>query len=235
MIIRISKDKSNPYVIINKQFLQDKRLSWKAKGIMAYLLSLPDDWQIYEEELSDHSDDGIKALKSGIKELLDLGYMKRTKVRNKQGRYSGWQYDVHETAPTVPFSDVGFSDVRKWQPTNNESTNNNITEYNNDNDNGTLPCGKGSECNQDVVNAMMTYMIDFYPQRTKKKHPHLKTEQYRTVYANISAFVDEYSLDYDGIIENMLAFLNSKIRTDFNINHYATEGIMLNRLYETGM
>lgn len=235
MIIRISKDKSNPYVIINKQFLQDKRLSWKAKGIMAYLLSLPDDWQIYEEELSDHSDDGIKALKSGIKELLDLGYMQRTKTRNKQGRYSGWQYDVHETAPTIPFSDVGFSDVRKWQPTNNESTKNNNTEYNNDNDNGVLPSGKNSECNQDVVNAVKTYMTDLYKQKTKKKHPFLKPEQYKQVYSNINAFANEYCLDYDGIVELMLKNFNSKIETDWNINHFATEGIMLNRLYEIGM
>ena len=30
----------------------------------------------------------------------------------------------------------------------------------------------------------------------------------------------------------MVQFLNSKIKTDWNINHFATEGIMMNRFYE---
>jgi len=234
MIIRITKDKNNPYVIINKKFLQDFRLSWKSKGILAYLLSLPDDWKIYEEELVKHADDGIKALKTGIKELVKFGYIQRTKARNEQGQYVGWEYCVHETSPTIPFSDVGFSDVRKSPATNNDSTNNDLTNYNNDN--GVFSGEKDSIKNQDVINAMKKYMHDLYKQRTHKKHPYLKPEQYKRIYENIAAFAEENCLDFDGIIEIMICYLNNKaLDTDWNINHFATEGIMMNRFYESGL
>ncbi len=42
-IVRVNK-RSNPYVVIDKTALNDDRLSWKAKGVLCYLLSLPDDW-----------------------------------------------------------------------------------------------------------------------------------------------------------------------------------------------
>jgi hypothetical protein len=232
MIIRISKDKNNPYVILNKHFLQDVRLSWKAKGLMAYLLSLPDDWKVYEEEVSKHSTDGIKALKSGVKELLACGYLDRSKCRNQQGQYVGWEYVLHEVSPRIPFSDVGFSDVRKSPPTNNDGTNNNQT--NEKNDNGAFPSGN-STINQDVVEAMKTYMTEFYPKRKQKKHPYLKPEQYKNVYTSIAGFADEHCLEYDEIVECMLNVMNNfKLDTDYNINHFATEGIMLNALYNTG-
>jgi len=123
----------------------------------------------------------------------------------------------------------------EYKPKKLTTNNTNTIIQNNDNDNGVLPCGENSVSNQDVVNAMKTYMTDLYKQKTKKKHPYLKPEQYKQVYSNINAFADEYCLDYDGIVEIMLKYFNSKIETDWNINHFATEGIMLNRLYEIGM
>lgn len=40
-IIRVEKHTKN-FVVINKKFLEDKRISFKAKGILTYLLSKPD-------------------------------------------------------------------------------------------------------------------------------------------------------------------------------------------------
>ncbi|KXG73769.1 hypothetical protein AN619_29030 [Thermotalea metallivorans] len=39
-IIRVQKNKENPYVMINKQFLSDERLSWKAKGLLILICFL---------------------------------------------------------------------------------------------------------------------------------------------------------------------------------------------------
>ena len=76
-IVRVIKDKSNPYVLLNKTCLSDDRLSWKAKGLHSYLLSLPDDWKIYTEDLKNRSKDGKDAIRSAINELIDLGYIKQ--------------------------------------------------------------------------------------------------------------------------------------------------------------
>lgn len=46
-VFRVYKESGN-FVTVHKNFIHDDNLSWKAKGILLYLLSRPDDWQIYE-------------------------------------------------------------------------------------------------------------------------------------------------------------------------------------------
>ena len=55
----IRVEKSRNLSIIKNTGLRDRILSWKDKGLLAYLLSLLNDWQIYVEELFNHSRDGI--------------------------------------------------------------------------------------------------------------------------------------------------------------------------------
>lgn len=95
-IIRVQKDKENPYVMINKIFLNENKMSLKAKGLFAYLLSLPDDWKIYVSDLTKRHKDGKESILSSIKELIKFGYMTRNKVRNEKGQYIGYSYLVHE-------------------------------------------------------------------------------------------------------------------------------------------
>ena len=52
---RIKKNKENPYVMLHKHFLTDKNLSWRDKGILAYLLSKPDDWIVRVEDIRNHA------------------------------------------------------------------------------------------------------------------------------------------------------------------------------------
>lgn len=80
---------------MDRTALNDDRLSWKAKGIMAYLLSMPDNWTFYMEELQTHATDGERAFRSGFKELKDHGYITRQPVREGQ-RIVRWETIVHE-------------------------------------------------------------------------------------------------------------------------------------------
>ena len=41
----LRKKRDNPYLTIDKTALNDKRLTWQAKGLHAYLMGLPDDWR----------------------------------------------------------------------------------------------------------------------------------------------------------------------------------------------
>lgn len=141
-ILRISKNKENPYVMINKNVMQNDWLSWKARGLMGYLLSLPDDWVIYLEELEKHSQkDGRDSLASGIKELIEHGYIVRETMREK-GRFSSWTYTVFESPQTIngkPNNDAttngksnsGLSITGKPTTTNTHLTNNDFTKKNN--------------------------------------------------------------------------------------------------------
>lgn len=91
---RINKKRQN-FVILDKAFLQDVRLSWKSKGLLAYLLSLPDDWRISARELVRHASDGKDTLYNALRELGSFGYILRESVR-VSGRFQGVNYVVFE-------------------------------------------------------------------------------------------------------------------------------------------
>lgn len=114
-IFRVVKDKDNPYVILNKGFLENNNLSWKAKGILSYLLSRPDDWKVMISNLINQSTDQKKAVYSGISELIDFGYIERNAVRIKEGKRKGqidyWEYKVYEKPLAQKGKEVDFTDI----------------------------------------------------------------------------------------------------------------------------
>lgn len=97
---RTKHDRSNPYVVINKSFLESPDLSAKAKGLLAYLLSRPDNWETHIKQLEKVMKDGKDAIASGLKELERNGYFVRYPVRNELGRISHWIRDVYEIPQT---------------------------------------------------------------------------------------------------------------------------------------
>ena len=76
-MMRVSHNRKNPYTMINSQALRDVRLSAKARGIWAFLLTFPDDWEINMTHLIKSFPEGRKAINSGINELIEKGYMIR--------------------------------------------------------------------------------------------------------------------------------------------------------------
>ena len=94
-MIRVDK-KHNPFVMLDKRFIDDDNLSWKAKGLLAYLLSKPDDWTIYVTDLIKHSKSKKDATNSGINELVKANYIERYRKRDELGRFSSYKYTVYE-------------------------------------------------------------------------------------------------------------------------------------------
>ena len=80
-IFRVSKNKENPYVMIDKYFFANPNLSAKAKGILGYLLSKPNNWTTILTDIVKHMKDGEKSIRSGIKELIEHKYLQRFQVR----------------------------------------------------------------------------------------------------------------------------------------------------------
>lgn len=119
-IIRVLKDKNNPYVMVNKNCIREDNLTWKAKGIHTYLLSLPDEWKIYISDLKNRSKDGKDSTAQGIAELERAGYIKRKKIRNEKGQFQGYEYEVYE----FPIDNTENGKAE----TDNSSTDNSSTE-----------------------------------------------------------------------------------------------------------
>lgn len=75
---------SDTYATIHAEALADGTLSFKARGILAYLLSTPPGSTTTPEKLAKAGTDGERAVKSGIKELQDAGYLTRDEFGNLQ-------------------------------------------------------------------------------------------------------------------------------------------------------
>lgn len=67
--------------------LRDRRLSWKARGVLAFALSHSDGYEATETWLIAASDrDGRDSVRSALRELEKFGYRKTTKVRGDSGQ-----------------------------------------------------------------------------------------------------------------------------------------------------
>lgn len=112
---------------IPNSIILDSNLSAKAKGIFVYFLSRPDGWKFYASEIVKHFTDGKDSIRSGIMELCDKGYLRVFRVKNEQGQFNGWVYEILLNADGGK-TESGFSDFGK--SATNKIDNKNKTEDN---------------------------------------------------------------------------------------------------------
>lgn len=90
------KVKSDNFTILDNKILRRKDMSARSKGVFAHILSLPDNWVVYKNELFRHHQEGYDALNTAFNELKELGYINHYSVRDKQGRIKRWDCDIYE-------------------------------------------------------------------------------------------------------------------------------------------
>lgn len=121
-VFRINKTKN--YTVMSNYHLQDKNLSYKAKGLLSCMLSLPDDWNYSVRGLASISKEGIKAINSILKELEENYYLKRERKQENNGRFY-YEYNIYETL----YTKKGITD--KGTTLNGTQINTNIINNNN--------------------------------------------------------------------------------------------------------
>ncbi len=99
-ILRIEKRKA--FTIISRPLLEDRRLKWATRGILGYLLSKPDDWELHISDLKKNGDLGRDALYARISEAIQFGYISRFYQRDEKGRVLKVEYVVRED-PVCPY------------------------------------------------------------------------------------------------------------------------------------
>ena len=92
-VFRVEKNKN--YTVMANYHLRDKELSFKVKGLLSYMLSLPEDWDYSLNGLASVSKEGIKAIKNILAELKERGYLKINKIRKENGQYQ-YEYLIRE-------------------------------------------------------------------------------------------------------------------------------------------
>ena len=123
-LIRVKKDQN--FTTINNEFIFNKNLSLKAKGLLCHILALPNDWTLYVEEVGKWHKDGKDAIYSAFKELSTNGYMKREQIR-QNGKFKGYDYIVFEK-PNMDYPNTEKPNTEKPNTENPQLLNTDITK-----------------------------------------------------------------------------------------------------------
>ena len=85
------------YTVLNNGIFRDENLSAKSLGILAKMLSLPDNWEFSETGLcSIFKKDGRDSIRSGLKELEESGYLVRSRVRDEIGKLTSAEWTISD-------------------------------------------------------------------------------------------------------------------------------------------
>jgi len=98
--IRRGPRRADNFTVLSNAVLNDERLSFRARGVLMWLLSKPLDWSVRSEAIAGQSPrEGREAIRTAMRELAELGYLVREKVQDERGRWSTIQ-TVHEEPAT---------------------------------------------------------------------------------------------------------------------------------------
>jgi hypothetical protein len=108
---------ADAFTQIRNAVFRDSRLSAKAMGIFGNISTHRDGWGITPESISKQMRDGVSAIKAGLRELEEYGYLQRVRERRPDGTLGGSEYfitdqpealaqDRGRSAPEVDFPPV---------------------------------------------------------------------------------------------------------------------------------
>ena len=115
---KILVKKSSNFTTINNEFIFNKDMSLKAKGLLCHLLALPESWDLYVEEVEKWHKDKKDSIYTGFKELMKLGYVQRIQKR-EAGKFQGFDYIVFEK-PKRDLSETVLSETENPQLLNTD-------------------------------------------------------------------------------------------------------------------
>lgn len=70
------------------EWLRDPRLSFKARGLLAMLMTHSEGWSITIKKLASDGPDGASAVRAAVGELEQAGYLTRQQTRTQRGQLS---------------------------------------------------------------------------------------------------------------------------------------------------
>lgn len=107
----IRQKRKERFSIVDNKVIEDERLSFKARGLLIYMLSKPDDWKFYTEELAKRSNkDGISAIKTALNEIEDAGYLTRKQGHKKNGQFTSQDWILTDTSTNSPQVEKSLAD-----------------------------------------------------------------------------------------------------------------------------
>lgn len=135
------------------------------------MLSKPDHYRFYIDELTKHTTDGKDSIRAGLNELERLGYIKRYSVKDGRGKIMSWEIDVYESPSLQPES--GFPVVENPTLLTNDLIITNDKRFN-----------KYIAFTSDDNPYIKTY-LNYFRIKKNKQHMRVTEEQYQMIHDQI--------------------------------------------------
>lgn len=190
--------KERNYSIIPNDFLQRTDMSMKAKCLLAYLLTLPDDWKIYVRELRSHFKEGINTIYTAINELIEKGYVVKEAVERESGKFAGVVYHVYEDCRSENVTEQdGLKSQSQPRHKKPYAVNQTllITNLTNNKDLSFEEKPESERTRQDYMNKVASYFHERYGDSTFKKIvvPYFKGSKQQTQWRYLLWVVEAFS------------------------------------------
>lgn len=206
----ITRVKNENFTVISNFFLKDKSLSIKAKGFLAVVMGLPDDWEFSISGICSILKEGKTAVYNTIDELKQCGYCKVTTCRDERGRIVGNDYAFYEQ----PYNDMPHTE----NPYTEKPNMDNQPQLNTDIDKALKEVNKESIAKD--ADTFADEMYNLYPTKCPKRNKYLgKSHKDK---AKIKALLKLYSMEE---IEKVLRY---EVETKFGISYMKDFGTFLN-------
>jgi hypothetical protein len=100
-ILRNTLKFESNFTQIPNAWLRDDRTGFRAKGILAYLMSHKSGWKTSLGHLAEVTADGKDAIRTAVNELEEAGYLIRRRLRNN-GQLAGAEWELQDPFDTEP-------------------------------------------------------------------------------------------------------------------------------------
>lgn len=101
MAEKIRVKRTSSYTTLQNSMVLDQRLSLKARGLMAVMLSRPDEWEFSVSGLAAFCGCGKDAIRSALAELEAADYLLRRQVHADDGSFASNEYILHDVSPSA--------------------------------------------------------------------------------------------------------------------------------------
>ena len=200
-------ERTQNYTVMSNYHLRDKTISFKAKGLLSLMLSLPEDWDYTLAGLTRISLEGKDAIRAAVVELEKAGYVQRRQTTDKAGKFGSNEYIIreypasHEPPPEGPSSAQPLSENPSTVPPSAGAT---LTE------NPTQIKKDPVKKDQEITDSVSTESFPFpsvpspspAPVETERKRKEGKRRRQSVSKGEMDAYREmiRENIDYDGFV-----------------------------------
>lgn len=83
---------------VHNGFFYDNRLSFEEIGLLAYMLSLSDDYDFSVEKLSEERKISINSISRALSKLSKYGYYRKIRLVDRHGKFVDWEHEVTDVS-----------------------------------------------------------------------------------------------------------------------------------------